>query len=68
MLGKTYRTYVNAHSFMGMVQILEIMKTVNEKTFIKMWNKSQVLIFPLKLLDNIVCLIQTENIYISFLS
>ena len=36
MLGKTYRTYINAHSFMRMIQILEIMKTVNEKTFIKM--------------------------------
>ena len=39
MLGRKYRTYIHVHGFIRIVQILEIMKTVSEKTFTKMWNK-----------------------------
>lgn len=36
MLGRKYRTYIHVHGFIRIVQILEIMKTVSEKTFTKM--------------------------------
>lgn len=35
MLGRKYRTYIHVHSFIRMVQILEIINTVSEKGLLK---------------------------------